>query len=44
MIKLKLKFFKRREPFYMEWEKYKELLDALDDIHLLRIASGEKKH
>lgn len=44
MIKLKLKFFKRREPFYMDWDKYQELINALDDINLLRVSSGEKKH
>ena len=39
MIKLKLKFFKRREPFYMDWESYQKLIDTLDDLKLLEEAS-----
>lgn len=38
MIKLKLKFFKRREPF-LDWESYQELIDTLDDLKLLDEAS-----
>jgi len=39
MIKLKLKFFKRRKPVYMDWDSYQELINALDDIRLLEEAS-----
>lgn len=33
------KFFNRRKPVYMDWKSYQELINTLDDIELLKIAT-----